>query len=204
MAKRIYLGNGSARNVKSLYIGVNGAARRIKAGYIGSSNIARRFWPKGYIWNYYTVSNVYRDMGWHRGFYSMYYMGTYQLASAYTFNANTGMYTINASSIKTYHYEYEIDDDYKYGYQLYFTDADDTHQNPYFNEIECSAGTFSFIYGIRKTGDSYTDHVFSRHESELQDQQIGSYIGQVTSENRNAYPDNGISGSYWYVYQGEA
>lgn len=204
MAKRIYLGNGSARNVKSLYIGVNGAARRIKAGYIGNANIARKFWPKGYIWNYYTVSNVYRDVGWYGGYYSIHLYGTFQLASAYTFNRNTGMYTISASNIKTYQYLYEIDEEYEYGYELYFTDADDTGQNPYFEEIECSAGTFSSIYEIQKTGKMQHDHTFSRHRSELQDQQIGSYIGQVISENRNAYPDNGISGSYWYVYQGEA
>nr|DAQ25355.1 MAG TPA: Ig-like domain protein [Caudoviricetes sp.] len=30
----------------------------------------------------------------------------------------------------------------------------------------------------------------------------GSKIGIVTSTNRNAYPDNNYSGSYWYVYEG--
>lgn len=30
---------------------------------------------------------------------------------------------------------------------------------------------------------------------------IGSYVGNVTSENPNAYPSNGISGSYWYIKQ---
>lgn len=30
----------------------------------------------------------------------------------------------------------------------------------------------------------------------------GSKIGTVTSTNRNAYPDNNYSGSYWYVYEG--
>lgn len=30
----------------------------------------------------------------------------------------------------------------------------------------------------------------------------GSKIDTVTSTNRNAYPDNGQSGSYWYVYEG--
>ena len=31
---------------------------------------------------------------------------------------------------------------------------------------------------------------------------IGSYIGTVTSTYSNAYPEDGVSGSYWYVYQG--
>lgn len=31
----------------------------------------------------------------------------------------------------------------------------------------------------------------------------GSYVSDVTSTSRSAYPDNGISGSYWYVFQGE-
>lgn len=30
----------------------------------------------------------------------------------------------------------------------------------------------------------------------------GSYIDQVTSTNSSAYPYNGQSGSYWYVFQG--
>ena len=30
----------------------------------------------------------------------------------------------------------------------------------------------------------------------------GSYYSYTSSTNRNAYPDNGISGSYWYVYTG--
>ena len=29
----------------------------------------------------------------------------------------------------------------------------------------------------------------------------GSYIDLVTSTNSNAYPDDGISGNYWYVKQ---
>lgn len=32
----------------------------------------------------------------------------------------------------------------------------------------------------------------------------GSRLDTVTSTNRNAYPDNGESGSYWYVYEGIA
>lgn len=32
----------------------------------------------------------------------------------------------------------------------------------------------------------------------------GSKIGTVTSTNRNAYPNDGKSGSYWYVYEGVA
>lgn len=32
----------------------------------------------------------------------------------------------------------------------------------------------------------------------------GYKIGSVTADNRNAYPDNGDSGDYWYVYEGIA
>ena len=32
----------------------------------------------------------------------------------------------------------------------------------------------------------------------------GSYIDQVSSTSRNAYPDNNYSGNYWYVYQGSS
>ena len=33
-------------------------------------------------------------------------------------------------------------------------------------------------------------------------QSAGTYVGQVTSTNRNAYSDNGVTGSYWYVFVG--
>lgn len=44
-------------------------------------------------------------------------------------------------------------------------------------------------------------------EQKYRDKQVpyyvrGSKIGTVTSENRNAYPDNSYSGYYWYVYEG--
>ena len=32
----------------------------------------------------------------------------------------------------------------------------------------------------------------------------GSYVGTVTSSSRSTYPTDGVSGSYWYVYQGQS
>ncbi|CDZ74883.1 Hypothetical protein ING2D1G_0724 [Peptoniphilus sp. ING2-D1G] len=50
-------------------------------------------------------------------------------------------------------------------------------------------------YPVVLYDEYYTEQVFSHYSQ-------GSYIGTVTSTNRNAYPDNNYSGSYWYVYEG--
>ncbi len=42
------------------------------------------------------------------------------------------------------------------------------------------------------------------YKSEFSHYSKGSKLGTVTSENRNAYPNDGQSGNYWYTYEGIA
>lgn len=46
MAKAIYVGTGSARKAKALYLGVSGKARAVKKVYVGVSGKARLAWEK--------------------------------------------------------------------------------------------------------------------------------------------------------------
>ena len=58
------------------------------------------------------------------------------------------------------------------------------------------------------SGEYYTWHYYVLEISMINEEYIyyirGSKIDTVTSANRRAYPDNGESGSYWYVYEGIA
>lgn len=65
-----------------------------------------------------------------------------------------------------------------------------------------------FIYGPSKiTSYSVTsgsDYISSR-SGDIKTRVVdtaGSYISDVTSTDRSAYPDNGIYGSYWYKFKG--
>lgn len=67
-----------------------------------------------------------------------------------------------------------------------YSHAGQTSGNSYYNHFATLK-----VYG------PVTRNVFSHYSR-------GSKVGTVTSTNRNAYPNNGESGSYWYVYEGIA
>lgn len=197
MAKRIYIGTGTARNVNSLYIGVNGSAIRVSAAYIGSGSTAHKFWPISYKWNRYTVESVtkYREglSESRTDLYSRSSTGGFPykppLYNSYAFNELTGEYTGTGGSFTPNNTTqsvsgYLLQSNYTKGHVVYIESR--SSSTP-------SGTRRSVTYeGYRFTTSSY------REDAQ------GNYIDQVTSENRNAYPDNGVSGSYWYIYQGEA
>lgn len=57
-----------------------------------------------------------------------------------------------------------------------------------------------YMNSISYSGSFY----YLEYRQEFSHYSKGSKIGTVTSTNRRAYPDNGQSGSYWYVYEGIA
>lgn len=63
------------------------------------------------------------------------------------------------------------------------------HSKETINDADGSSRTYCCVYGRLEIPDGYT---YSK----------GSKVGIVTSTNRRAYPDDGESGSYWYVYEG--
>ena len=64
-------------------------------------------------------------------------------------------------------------------------------------------------YETKRGWDAVSEYVFGdlynlRTKKVLSGYKKGSRLDTVTSTNRNAYPNDGESGSYWYVYEGVA
>lgn len=75
-------------------------------------------------------------------------------------------------------------------------------KNVKYGGIENTSGT-DIYENMYYTWYYYKLRVYTVNETYYYDAR-GSKIDTVTSDNRNAYPDNGASGDYWYVYEGVA
>lgn len=60
------------------------------------------------------------------------------------------------------------------------------------------------FYGEKQAGYECKLRVIEKVEKVTVTKHKGTKIGTVTSTNRNAYPNDGQSGDYWYVYEGIA
>lgn len=74
----------------------------------------------------------------------------------------------------------------------YYAGASQSSRLYYMTYSEYSSWYNSLVYTIRYGLEKQTSYSYSQ----------GSYIGEVKSTNRSAYPDNNYSGNYWYVYKG--
>lgn len=207
MAKKIYIGASSvAHKVKQLYIGSGNVAHRIKVGYIGVGGTARKVFPSGYVWNRYNVTNVvtYYEQWLARANYDIVSDSeTIGRLGGYRFDSQNGHFIITSNDIVTSNVE-----------RIRNLPNNTTFYVGYENDISITSGNVNWIRGTT-TGSFVQINIFTKSSDYMlhwekygvgrtSNQTPGAYIDQVTSENRNAYPDNGISGSYWYVYQGEA
>ena len=199
MARRIYIGTGTARKVKAAYIGSGNVARKIVKGYVGVSNQAKQFWPIQYVWNRYSIktstiysytrTTVLRNMNALIGITSSSYG-----ARNFEFNEITGLFTLSNS----------ISIDYQDYGTWYGTDYTYNSETDILSKLYCDIGSFDTIYSLYLSRSAASDILqrYQASEPEISQSQ-GDFIDQVRSENRSAYPNNGVSGSYWYVYQGE-
>ena len=217
MSKKIYIGTSSlSRKCTKLYVGVNGQARTIKAGYIGYGNVAKKFYPVSYRWARYSISYntsytpiiVSEDT---IGFGRNCEFGQYSLIYTYTSGYNSG--------VNNYLYWLSRGDRYPNPDMI-----DDLSNGTVFYTFEhwigTNSGNVSYIradFGLNsqisntrmveftKISGSYGGTLRRRIHGSTKQQTptMGSYVDTVQSESRNAYPDNGVSGSYWYVFQGE-
>lgn len=196
MSRKVYVGTGSSKKVKNIYVGISGASRRVKSAYVGVGSSAKKFWPIQFKWARYSVSTqTYytesRDNG--REFYSSTTGGAIPYMpnaySSYSFNSSDGSYSLSnifgiAFRIGTRQY-----DSYCSYNGLY-----------HLTSVTCSRTSSST--GQTRHSVSYFGEPMGAipHTTDI----CGSFIDYVYSETRTAYPDNAQSGSYWYVYQGEA
>lgn len=219
MARRIYISNGTARRARTLYVGVNNAARRVTAAYIGVGGSARKIYPGSYLWNRYNVKSEYQ--------YTPYVMSDTNIA--FSRNAEFRQYSLITSyrtSVSNNTFLFILDQGdripnpdeieeltngtvfYAFEGWCYYIG---TSSGQSLNEIRADFGLSSGASGQQMVqftkisgtyGGTVNKKVWSSSRTTVYSQ--GSYIDQVVSDNRSAYPDNGRSGNYWYVYQGEA
>lgn len=97
----------------------------------------------------------------------------------------------------------------KYDLQMSTSSKDRVYR--YYEEFAemngCTDGIDIRFAGYYEKGYKAYGGYYEMPEQKYRDKQVpyyvrGSKIGIVTSTNRNAYPDNNYSGSYWYVYEG--
>ena len=211
MAKVVYTGvSNKARKCKALYVGVNNKARKVKKGYVGVSNKARLFYNNAilYTWYKYNVTTGYRfhiNSSSDRitaGSAKAGYYAELVVNSGSTLNGYI-VYTISRYFNKRF-----ADSDYSEfstnciymvaqvpsnGWIIGFdTQFAATH-------AATSDGEYIFLPSSisrqSMSGSQYIGSVFNSVDIK------GSYVGTVTSYNQNAYPTDGVSGSYWYILQ---
>lgn len=208
MAKVVYTGVSSkARKCKALYVGVNNKARKIKKGYVGVSNKARLFYNNAilYTWYKYNVTTGYR------------FNITSSSDRITAGSANAGYYAelvINSGSTFDKSIVYTIS---RYFYQRYSDDFSQFSTSCIYMVAQVPSNGWIIGFGTElqasyaarsdgkyiflpsdisrqsMSGSQYIGYVFATHDIK------GSYVGTVTSYNQNAYPTDGVSGSYWYV-----
>lgn len=186
MSKNFYIGNGNiAREGQDIYVGIDGVARKVKSGYVGVNGKARKFWPSTiYVWKRYTTVEkpVY----------------TYTTSSANAgiwYDANGSVFIHNLNSFDT-----------TTGEWAYVRVSRPTSVGT--NWFDGPLTTVIYHANGRVTSggdDTYTvryDKIAISQDTGRTQLVQGIYIDQVFSENPSQYPQNGVSGSYWYVYQG--
>lgn len=127
-------------------------------------------------------------------------LGIY-IAKAYTFDSNTGKYTLSDPVFggNTTLGPYDAGE-YRY---MAFSDASvakiySTNASPgYGNKWHIVSNSDDGSYFIHSGTGQITEHTSDKSVS-----QSSSLVGTVSSSSANAYPEDGVSGFYWYVYQG--
>lgn len=213
MARKIYIGSsGSSRNVSNIYIGVSGVARKVIKGYVGANDVAKKFYGLQYVWKRYTIEiiNTYEQTTERYANFRYITAAASQsgkLPTRCEFDASTGRFAlsnlgtveIREDGFTSDYYTTKVNIEYydNAGYMTSFSVIKEgVYDGPIYH-IEARRYYWPSM-NTESNVDIYTSSITSSVQS------AGTYLTDVYSENRNAYPDNGISGSYWYVYQGEA
>ena len=200
MAQGVFIGNnGKAKKIKNIFIGVNGKAQKVSKAYIGVNGIAQQFYP-GYVWNRYntittitykwnryTIVTRLAPNGW---YYNDYCPITNDIVitiwkdaemtreeSVYLSTSDFPCYTQNTSGIGI-RKSSQKDSLKAYEGYVYCTDRDGYYDDSY-REMDGNVGRAPAVY-MPKEG-------------------AGTLMGSVTSTTFQ-YPNNGISGNYWYIY----
>ena len=207
MAKITYIGNGSSHKVKKIYIS-DGSSKKVKKGYIGdSSGKARLFFSGATRWNRYTIAKE----------------NQYEITQVPVPNAGMRIvlrdycyYTEVNNIVNVINQDLDVYDGRKMTLihpitdkisldtmkQLIVGKAVLDYRTMYDNGIEFHGGGLGLCDDVRKTDIYYYDadyhYTYSASITNTLYYQ-GDFIDTIESDNENQYPDNGISGNYWYV-----
>ena len=190
-------GGSTSHPVKKLYIGVDGVSKKIKRGYIGDANgKARLFYNSAYRWERYTIETVMHyklkhDPNNNVTFYLNYSFPT-TIPNFYYSNNHPTTLDISTGGFKEQN-----------GSDLNVTRAPNSKVGMWVYAVY-PGGTppdrFTFLQKVIsvssteiKAGESY--EIVTDYTEQLK----GTYVDTVENENPSAYPDNGVSGDYWYV-----
>lgn len=211
MARKIYIGSsGSSRNVSDIYIGISGRSRKVTKGYIGINDIAKKFYGLQYMWKRYTIETVNTYEETSKRYANFRYITAAasqsgKLPTRCEFDTSTGKFILSDLDIveirddgmTSEYYTTEVNIEYydNTGYLVGFTAIKEgAYDGPIYN-IEAHRYVWPSM-NTESNVDIYTSSIASSMQS------AGTYLADIYSENRNAYPNNGISGNYWYIYQG--
>lgn len=197
MSKKAFIGvDGFGKNVKKIYVGVDGFGKKVVKGFIGVDGFGKQFWPPEYIWNQYTIEVSFSPSG------------GISIYDNYTFE--DWQYMMSCPMIESGY----VDNNGNIQFNIKFGD-------PYYdkNNYDTINGIFAYKSGSTKIiinptglsypqdyaiGDFFPDYSNPRHQRcryLTATSGIGDLLGQVTSNNSNAYPENGVQDGYWYVRQ---
>ena len=228
MAKAVYLGDNTSRKVKKIYEG-NGTAQKIKKGYIGdSSGKARLFYTSGYQWQRYSINYIEQfstDDNENSAPFRTYLSNETDVYVMYA----TSIKFITSGTPSYAPPDSKIDIVNPTSHRIYgnpdTTLSLRTYQSPTGVYYIVYSGRWmgfelGYLKGVYKLGpDSSQFDIWAEnadpglvvrgatasayggvvlHKVYAAPTQ-GSYIGIVESDNPSAYPDNGVSGNYWYV-----
>lgn len=220
MSKNVLVGvDGLAREAENLWVGVDGKARRVKSAYVGVNGVARKFWPKiVYVWNRYSINynivETFQRKYYGSNYYYSYILrnvsgnlvyryGTTTQQTAWPFNivSKSNLYVNNTVYVSTGAFfavspvEYEVGENPPLSWYVIRENGTSLVRGRLYYDNPPNSSTNSVYVALGELSEPGLYRI-NRQASQ------GSYVGQVTSENPNTYPQNGQSGSYWYVYQG--
>ena len=209
----ISISGGGQRSCSSLYLNYGGSRKTISSAYGNIGGSRKQIFPYNatttytYTWKKYnatltdTETNVraisLKDLGYFNNGVGVY-------ANATKWEATSRGYYIDSYGKYTHTNYLSLGYDYDY-FILSNSDPTGTYQS----KIYYTGGSLDCEGVWNDSGDEIIDYRLVRYSSAYEGIDIleygytmGSYVGTVTSTNSNAYPEDGVSGSYWYVYQG--
>ena len=197
---------GGLKTLTSLYMNSGGSRKTTSSAFANINGSRKQIFPMLYVWQKYNV-NAYEFI-------------CTEVEPSYNKLGSTAQYLALNISISTHP---ELSWDGWYGYHLHceaeavYTKDELLGQRiygPMYFDFSDFQGYYTnsvyyipegdFINIIDQNGYSVqTGNAIEYWKMEECDYTRGSYLGKVTSTVSSNYPIDGVSGNYWYVYQGQ-